>query len=146
MHELRLAVAALQAEVVGLRESPAVQIAAAPVAAAPTTTTTIEPVAAEPAVPELPSTTLLLPLAWAALKAGVPVDGVLPVDLGPDTADTEIVLAPAAEISLPEALLPEAPLLDPRLARVAEAFDELMDSEGRTGDLAAVVASQRETA
>lgn len=120
MHELRLAVAALRAEVVELRELPPVLPETAPFA--------------EPA---LPSVTLLLPLAWAALQAGVPADGILPVDLGPDTADTEIVLAPAAEISLPE-----APLLDPRLARAAEELDELMDRPDRS----AAAEPQRETA
>ena len=129
VHELRLAVAALQAEVVGLRDRPAAPVLAAPAPAA------IEATVAE-ATAKGPSVTLLLPLAWAALEAGVPVDGILPVDLGPDTADTEIVLTPPAARTLPE-----APLLDPRLARVAEALDELMDHEDRS-----VAVSERETA
>jgi len=122
VHELRLAVAALRAEVVALRALPAALPDTAPLAES-----------------DPPSVTLLLPLAWAALKAGVPADGVLPVDLGPDTVDTEIVLAPAAEISLPE-----APLLDPRLARAAEALDELMDLPDRP--IPAEPQRERETA
>jgi len=122
VHELRLAVAALQAEFAELRALPAALPETAPFAES-----------------EVPSVTLLLPLAWAALRAGVPADGVLPVDLGPDTADTEIVLAAAAEISLPE-----APLLDPRLARAAEALDELMDQPDRSAP--AEPQRERETA
>ena len=129
VHELRLAVAALQAEVVGLRD-----LRAAPAAAAPAP---IEASAVEPSTAAGPSVTLLLPLAWAALEAGVPADSVLPVDLGPDTADTEIVLTPPAARTLPE-----APLLDPRLARIAAALDELMDNDERP----AAAVSQRETA
>lgn len=133
VHELRLAVAALQAEVVGLRDLRAAPAAAAP-APAPAP---IEASAVEPSTAAGPSVTLLLPLAWAALEAGVPADSVLPVDLGPDTADTEIVLTPPAARTLPE-----APLLDPRLARIAAALDELMDNDERP----AAAVSQRETA
>jgi hypothetical protein len=157
VHELRLAVAALRAEVTRLHE----RLPAAP-----------EPVVdlRGPA-----AVTLVLPLARAAALAGVPADGVVFLDLGTDTAPTEIVLtpavfpaaaraatpapaeapaaavaeAPAAAVAAHESVaprvtvLPEAPLLDPRLARVAEALDDLL------GDDAAeqpVGVGQRETA
>ena len=124
MHELRLAVAALRAEVAALREVPAAA-------------------AAEPA-----ALTLLLPLARVALAAGVPAGAVLPVDLGPDTAATEIVLPQPVGARLPEGTLtqgtlPEAPLLDPRLARVADALDQLL---GDPVDERPVAAAQRESA
>jgi hypothetical protein len=93
---LRLAVAALRAE---LREVQRVPLAAAPVM-------------------EAPSVTLLLPLAWAALSAGVPADAELPLDLGADTAPTQIDLRD----------LPEAPLLDPRVDREAAELDDLLVS------------------
>jgi len=148
VHELRLAVAALRAEIAQLRERPPVQVLVDESSAA-----AIEPAAL----------TLLLPLARAAQQAGVPADGVLSLDLGADTAQTEIVLttrseappappelaptnpsatapaslvetAPAspaetAPASPAETALPEAPLLDPRLARVAEALDDLLTDE-----------------
>jgi hypothetical protein len=137
VHELRLAVAALRAEITQLHERPPVQVVLAEPAAA------IDPAAV----------TLLLPLARAAQQAGVPADGVLLLDVGHDTAETEIVLttrseappAPAAPSSpVPsEPGLPEAPLLDPRLARVAEALDDLLTDEPSEQP---VGAGQRETA
>ena len=130
MHELRLAVAALRAEVVGLRDGPA-----APVAP------TIE------AAAKGPSLTMLLPLARVALAAGVPAGAVLPVDLGPDTAATEIVLPQPAAATSPGVTLPEAPMLDPRLARVAEALDQLLGDQ--TADRPVerpVTTAQRESA
>ena len=120
--------------------------------------------------------TLVLPLARAAALAGVPADGVVSLDLGTDTAATEIVLTPAkfpaaartaapAPVEAPAAavtahesvapvaahesvaphvtVLPEAPLLDPRLARVAEAMDDLLGDDGAEQP---VGAGQRETA
>jgi hypothetical protein len=131
VHELRLAVAALRAELADLHARPPVQVV----------------VAAEPAAPEIEpgAVTLVLPLARAAQAAGIPADGVVSLDLGPDTAETEIVLTPtpAAASHPAEPGLPEAPLLDPRLARVAEALDDLLDDE--TTD-ERVGAGQRETA
>jgi hypothetical protein len=140
VHELRLAVAALRAEVTQLQERPPVQVVLGEPAAA------IETVAM----------TLLLPLARAAQQAGLPADGVLSLDLGHDTAETEIVLTARSEappaVSLPSTPgpatlstpgLPEEPLLDPRLARVAEALDDLLTDEA-TDDR--VGAGQRETA
>jgi hypothetical protein len=139
VHELRLAVAALRAEVAMLHERPPVQVAADP----------------EPAVDRRGPApfTLVLPLARAAALAGVPADGVVTLDLGADTAPTEIVLPAAAspapiaaahESVAPQvAVLPEAPLLDPRLARVAEALDDLL---GEDGAQQPVGAAQRETA
>jgi hypothetical protein len=139
VHELRLAVAALRAEVAMLHERPPVPVAAAP-----------EPVVdlRGPA-----AVTLVLPLARAAALAGVPADGVASLYLWTDTAPTEIVLPPAeapAPVSAAHqsvaprvAVLPEAPLLDPRLARVAEALDDLL---GEDGAAQPVGASQRESA
>ena len=86
-----------------------------------------------PAVEQLPSVTLLLPLAWAALEAGVAAENDLPIDLGPDTAPTEIDLR----------RLPEAALLDPRLAREAEGIERLLADE--TADVPAPEL-ERETA
>ena len=97
-----------------LHERPTVQVAAAP----------------EPVVDLRGpgAVTLGLPLARAAALAGVPADGIVSLDLGTDTAPTEIVLpqeaapAPAAahqSVAPRVAILPEAPLLDPRLAEVA---------------------------
>jgi hypothetical protein len=156
VHELRLAVAALRAEVTRLHE----RLPAAP-----------EPVVdlRGPA-----AVTLVLPLARAAALAGVPADGVVSLDIGTDTAPTEIVLtpavfpaasrtaapapvaasavAPAAAVVAHESvaphvsMLPEAPLLDPRLARVAEAFDDLLGDEAAVQAEQAVGAGQRETA
>lgn len=92
---LRLAVAALRAELrEAQRQSPTVAATAV----------------------EAPSMTLLLPLAWAALAAGVPVDAELPVNFGPDTAPTQIDLR----------TLPEAPLLDPRVSREADDLEHLL--------------------
>ncbi len=120
-----------------LHERPPVQVAAAP-----------EPVVdlRGPA-----AVTLVLPLARAAALAGVPADGVVSLDLGTDTAPTEIVLPPAAapapvaaahqSVAPRVAVLPEAPLLDPRLARVAEALDDLLGDDGAQQP---VGASQRE--
>ncbi len=131
VHELRLAVAALRAEIAELHERPPVQVV----------------LAAEPAATaiEQAAVTVVLPLARAAQLAGVPADGVVSLDLGPDTAETEIVLtpAPAAASVAAEPALPEAPLLDPKLARVAEALDDLLEDE--TAD-DRVGAGQRETA
>ncbi len=97
--------------------------------------------------------TLVLPLARAAALAGVPADGVVSLDLGTDTAPTEIVLPQAASpapiaaahqsVAPRVAVLPEAPLLDPRLDRVAEALDDLLGDDGAQQP---VGASQRETA
>ena len=131
MHELRLAVAALRAEIADLHARPPVQV----VVAAEPSGTAIEPAAV----------TLVLPLARAAQQAGIPADGVVSLDLGPDTAETEIVLtpAPAAATLAAEPTLPEAPLLDPRLARVAEALDDLLDDESIDERVAA---GQRDTA
>jgi hypothetical protein len=138
MHELRLAVAALRAEVAMLHARQPAQVAVP------------EPVVdlRAPA-----AVTLVLPLARAAASAGVPADGVVSLDLGADTAPTEIVLpttaAPAPIVTAHESLaprvavLPEAPLLDPRLARVAEALDDLLGDQGAQQP---VGASQRETA
>ena len=146
VHELRLAVAALRAEIAQLHERPSVQVLVDEPSAA-----VIEPAAV----------TLLLPLARAAQQAGVPADGVLSLDLGADTAETEIVLTTRSEAppappelaptnpaatgptSLVETALPEAPLLDPRLARVAEALDDLLTDEVTEQP---VGAGQRETA
>jgi hypothetical protein len=133
VHELRLAVAALRAEITQLHERPPVQVVVADATAA-----AIEPAAL----------TLLLPLARAAQQAGLPADGVLSLDLGHDTAETEIVLTTRSEappaVSAPSTSgLPEAPLLDPRLARVAGALDDLLEDE--TTD-ERVGAGQRETA
>ena len=154
VHELRLAVAALRAEIAQLHERPSVQVLVdEPMAAS------IEPAAV----------TLLLPLARAAQRAGIPTDRILSLDLGPDTAATEIVLttrseappalpelalasgvesAPASQAdtapaSAGETALPEAPLLDPRLARVAEALDDLLADQPSEQP---VGAGQRETA
>lgn len=162
MHELRLAVAALRAEVTRLHERLPAEPAAGP-----------DPVLdlRGPA-----AVTLVLPLARAAALAGVPADGVVSLDLGTDTAATEIVLTPAkfpaaartaapAPAEAPAAaavahesvapavahesvaplvtVLPEAPLLDPRLARVAEALDDLLGDDGAE---LPVGAGQRETA
>jgi hypothetical protein len=141
VHELRLAVAALRAEVTRLHERLPAEPGAVP-----------EPVVdlRGPA-----AVTLVLPLARAAALAGVPADGVVSLDLGADTAATEIVLTPAKfpaaartaaaheSVAPLVTMLPEAPLLDPRQARVAEALDDLL------GDDAAelpVGAGQRETA
>jgi hypothetical protein len=146
MHELRLAVAALRAEVAMLHARQPAQVAVP------------EPVVdlRGPA-----AVTLVLPLARAAASAGVPADGVVSLDLGADTAPTEIVLPPVASpapVTAPApapvatahqsvaprvAVLPEAPLLDPRLARVAEALDDLLGDQGAQQP---VGASQRETA
>jgi hypothetical protein len=82
---------------------------------------------------EHPSVTLLLPLAWAALEAGMPVDAELPIDFGPDTAPTEIDLR----------RLPEAALLDPRLAREAEGLERLLTDETAVAPAAEM---ERETA
>lgn len=138
MHELRLAVAALQAEVALLHARVPV-----PVAAAPDLVDLRGPAAV----------TLVLPLARAAALAGVPADGIVSLDLGTDTAPTEIVLTPAAtpapiaaaheSVAPRVTVLPEAPLLDPRLARVAEALDDLLADEDAQQP---VGASQRETA
>jgi hypothetical protein len=121
-----------------LHERPPVQVAAAP-----------DPVVdlRGPA-----AVTLVLPLARAAALAGLPADGVVSLDLGTDTAPTEIVLPPAAtpapavahqSVAPRVAVLPEAPLLDPRLARVAEALDDLLGDDGAAQP---VGASQRESA
>jgi hypothetical protein len=112
IHGLRIVVSALRAEIRELQQRPVVESA--------------------PAV-ELPSVTLLLPLAWAALEAGVAADADLPIDLGPDTAPTEIDLR----------RLPEAALLDPRLAREAEGIERLLADE--TADVPAPEL-ERETA
>jgi len=99
--------------------------------------------------------TLILPLARAAALAGVPADGVVSLDLGADTAPTEIVLPPAAapapvaahqSVAPRVAVLPEAPLLDPRLARVADALDDLLGDDGTGQAEQPVGAGQRETA
>jgi hypothetical protein len=102
--------------------------------------------------------TLVLPLARAAALAGVPADGIVSLDLGTDTATTEILLpaaspAPVAaahqSVAPRVAVLPEAPLLDPRLARVAAALDDLLSDDGDQQPVGAeqpVGASQRETA
>jgi hypothetical protein len=146
VHELRLAVAALRAEVADLHER---QNLAVPAAA---------DLVADARGPA--AHTLVLPLAEAAALAGVRADGVVSLDLGADTAVTEIVLnpvaapTPAVAAPVPAAaahesvaprltVLPEAPLLDPRLARVAEALDELLGDEAAPQP---VGASQRETA
>ena len=141
VHELRLAIAALRAEVTQLHQ----RLPAAP-AAEPEPVVDLRGPAA---------VTLVLPLARAAALAGVPADGVVSLDLGPDTAATEIVLTPARfpaaartaaahESVAPQVtVLPEAPLLDPRLARVAEAMDDLLGDEGAEQPVAA---GQRETA
>jgi hypothetical protein len=92
---LRLAVAGLRAELRDAQRRP-VEVAETAVTA--------------------PSVTLLLPLAWAALAAGVPAEAELPIDLGPDTAPTQIDLRD----------LPEAPLLDPRISREAAELDDLL--------------------
>jgi len=153
VHELRLAVAALRAEVAELHERMTAPAAADPVVDL-----------RGPA-----AVTLVMPLARAAALAGVPADGVVSLDLGTDTAATEIVLTPvAAPMSTPTpvptpvaaaaahesvaprvTVLPEAPLLDPRLARVAEALDELLGDEAAEQPVGAgqpVGASQRESA
>jgi hypothetical protein len=75
------------------------------------------------------------------------------LDLGTDTAPTEIVLTPAVfpapvaaahqSVAPRVAVLPEAPLLDPRLARVADALDEMLGDDGAPQP---VGAAQRETA
>ena len=146
MHELRLAIAALRAEVTQLHQ----RLPAAPVAAPEPAVDLTGPV----------PVTLVLPLARAAALAGVPADGVVSLDLGTDTAPTEIVLAPAAapapvavahqSVAPRVAVLPEAPLLDPRLARVADALDDLLGDDGAPQPVGAsqqpVGASQRETA
>lgn len=163
VHELRLAVASLRAEVAELHGRLAV-----PASAAPDQVVDLRDPAA---------VTLVLPLARAAAMAGVPADGVVSLDLGPDTAETEIMLTPAifpAAAKAPAAteapagtkapapalaaaavavahqsvaprvtVLPEAPLLDPRLARVAEAIDDLLGDDGAEHP---VGAAQRETA
>ena len=105
--------------------------------------------------------TQILPLARAASLAGVPADGVVSLDLSTDTAPTEIVLPPVAapapvaaaahqSVAPRVAVLPEAPLLDPRLARVADALDEMLGDDGAPQPVGAaqqpVGASQRETA
>jgi hypothetical protein len=153
VHELRLAVAALRAEVTRLHA----RLPAAP-AGEPEPVVDLRGPAA---------VTLVLPLARAAALAGVPADGVVNLDISADTAPTEIVLTPAvlpaatrraapaaamaevpaaamaeAPAEVPTAavaahesvaphvtVLPEAPLLDPRLARVAEALDDLLGDE-----------------
>ena len=160
VHELRLAIAALRAEVTQLHQ----RLPAAPVAAPEPAVDLTGPV----------PVTLVLPLARAAALAGVPADGVVSLDLGTDTAPTEIVLTPAkfpaaariaapapaeAPVEVPAAavaahesvaphvtVLPEAPLLDPRLARVAEALDDLLGDDGTDGAEQPVGAGQRETA
>jgi hypothetical protein len=136
VHELRLAVAALRAEVTRLHERLP---AAAPVA----------PEAVVDLRGPVP-VTLVLPLARAAALAGVPADGVVSLDLGTDTAATEIMLTPAKfpaaaheSVAPRVTMLPEAPLLDPRLARVAEALDEMLGDDGAEQPVAA---GQRETA
>ena len=147
VHELRLAIAALRAEVTQLHQ----RLPAAP-AAEPEPVVDLRGPAA---------VTLVLPLARAAALAGVPADGVVSLDLGPDTAATEIVLTPtvfpaaaapaaaAVAVAAHESVaprvtvLPEAPLLDPRLARVAEALDDLLGDEGAEQP---VGAGQRDTA
>jgi hypothetical protein len=151
VHELRLAVAALRAEVAMLHERAPAQAAAAP--------ESVVDLRGPAAV------TLVLPLARAAALAGVPADGVVSLDLGTDTAPTEIVLpttaAPAPIVTAHESLaprvavLPEAPLLDPRLARVADVLDDLLGDDSATvgaeggateGAKQPVGAAQRETA
>lgn len=114
-----------------LHERPPVQVAAAP-----------EPVVdlRGPA-----AVTLVLPLARAAALAGVPADGVVSLDLGTDTAPTEIVLPPAAS---PAPIAAAHQSVAPRVAvlpeaRVAEALDGL---RGDGGAQQPVGASQFETA
>jgi hypothetical protein len=79
------------------------------------------------------------------------------LDLGADTAPTEIVMPPAAapapiaaaheSVAPRVAVLPEAPLLDPRLDRVADALDDLLgDDTAKDGAKQPVGASQRATA
>ena len=144
VHELRLAIAALRAEVTQLHQ----RLPAAPVAAPEPAVDLTGPV----------PVTLVLPLARAAALAGVPADGVVSLDLGTDTAPTEIVLTPARfpaaartaaaheSVAPHVTVLPEAPLLDPRLARVAEALDDLLGDDATDGAEQPVGAGQRETA
>ena len=133
VHELRLAVASLRADIARLSEPPV----------APVVSSTDE-LGASDVAPEPATVTLWLPLARAALAAGVPADAVIPLDQGPDTAPTEIVLADE-ESQRPEPVgpLPEAPLLDPRLARVAAALDEMLGEPAPERETAA---AQRESA
>ena len=113
---------------------------------APADVVLVDPAFLTSAASDQPAVTIVLPLARAARTAGVPAGAVLPVDIGRDTAVTEIVLdgaADGAEVDRAAApALPEEPLLDPRLARVAEALDDLIaDAEPERP-----VAASRETA
>jgi len=132
MHELRLAVASLRADIARLSEPPL----------APAVPATEELVATAVA-PEPATVDLWLPIARAAMAAGVPADAVIPLDHGVDTAMSEIVLADEPTVR-PEPVvpLPEAPLLDPRLARVAAALDQLLGDATPERE----PATQRETA
>ena len=97
---------------------------------APADVVLVDPALLTSAASDQPGVTIVLPLARAARAAGVPAGDVLPVDTGPDTAATEIVLDGTADRGADPAgapTLPEHPLLDPRLARVAEALDDLVE-------------------
>jgi hypothetical protein len=71
---------------------------------------------------EVSRISLVLPLVQAALaRDWVPPVEQLPLDLSPDTAHTDIVLG----------RLPEAPLLDPRVARDHAFLDDLVFQPAR---------------